>query len=190
MSGLSILWSMCAGACGTLALTHLFLWVYKPRSAMYVLLAVAALGAAANAVTEMIVLRAQTIAQAAAALKAENVAIYVLLVPLVWFSYLYFGTARRRLALAITGLWSVAVVLNFASPGSLVFREIVELQRHVTWWGEPFTVPAGPATRGLCWRILPASCSWCTSVRPHCGPGAPGNDARPASWAAARRFLL
>ena len=143
MSILTIAWSMCAAANAMLALTHLFLWM-KDRSAhVYGLSVAMAAGASATTVTELLLLHAREIPVYARILVWQNAAVYVLLVSMVWYVYLRFGTARRWLAFAITTLWTVAIVINFVSPASVVFAQIDELWRPTAFWGEPFTLVRG-----------------------------------------------
>ena len=118
MNWLTIAWSMCAAACGMFALMHIFLWIHDRRS-MYLLSSLAAAAACANAFSEMLVFDAQTIQEAVLATRAATFAIYLMLVPLVWFTYVYFGVARRWLAIIITALWTGGMVANFVSPAVL-----------------------------------------------------------------------
>jgi signal transduction histidine kinase len=81
----------------------------------------------------------------------ENLAVFMILVPMVWFIDQYFRTGRRWLAILITTLWSMGIVFNFISPGSLTFYQILELKRETIFWGEPFTTPVGEINQ---WKLL------------------------------------
>ena len=151
MSTLTIAWSMCASACLMLAATHLQLWFRARKAAVYLLSAVMALGAAANAGSELYLLKSQDVASYATGLRVENTAVFVLVVAMVWFVYLYFGTARRWLAVLISALWSIAQVANLASPYSVVFSNITELDRVTAFWGEQFAVAVGPTNP---WKLV------------------------------------
>jgi len=151
MSALTIAWSMCAAACLMFALTHLQLWVRARKTAVYLLSAVMALGAAANAGSELYLLKSQDIASYSTGLRVANTAVFVLVVAMVWFVYLYFGTARRWSAVLISVLWSIALVANLASPYSVVYSTIAGLQRVTTFWGEQFTLAIGPTNP---WKLV------------------------------------
>jgi signal transduction histidine kinase len=86
----------------------------------------------------------------------ENVAVSMILVPMVWFIQAYFGTGRRWLAMTITLLWLLGLLANFLSPHSLTFIEVSQLQRPTTPWGEAFTIPLGT---GNPWKLLADSAS-------------------------------
>jgi PAS domain S-box-containing protein len=143
MSILTTIWSVCAAANAMLALMHLFLWFRNRSARVYLVSALMALGATGTAMLELALAHTDSIETYARTLAWQNLAVYVLLVPMVWFVYLRFGTARRWLAMAITALWSAAIVANFLSPASLVFAEIHELWHPTAFWGEPFTLARG-----------------------------------------------
>ena len=81
----------------------------------------------------------------------ENLSIFMILIPMVWFVQVYFYTARRWLVLLITLLWSIAILVNFYSPHSLTFDNISELKRLPTFWNEMFTLPSGTENP---WKVL------------------------------------
>jgi PAS domain S-box-containing protein len=128
-----------------LALLHLLLWLKDHNRPVYALSALMAAGASASAYLELALLQTESIERYATLLRLENLAIFALLIPMVWFVYLHFGTARRWLAVTITATWGIAIVVNFLSPFSLVFSDIAELRRLVSYWGESFSIAVGPA---------------------------------------------
>jgi len=111
---------MCAAANVMLALTHLFLWSKEHRDSVYLVSALMAAGAVGVTLAELSLLKAQTIEGFARGLIWSNVFVFVLLISMVWYIFLRFGTARRWLALLITAFWTAAIVLNFLSPASLI----------------------------------------------------------------------
>jgi hypothetical protein len=152
MSPLTIAWSMCAAASAMLGLMHLTIWLKNRRTYVYALSALMAFSAAANALLELGMLHTQMLDRYIVLMRWENTAVFGLVAPLVWFVYLYFQTARRWLAITITALWSIALLINFLSPNTLVFAESVELRILPTYWGETFTVAFGPNNP---WKWLP-----------------------------------
>jgi len=135
---------MMAGVCLTLSLLHGWIWFRQRRSSLsHLLFALAALGAAGNALIEQVYLHADSIDQFSQLYRAQNDVIALLLLSLVWFVYLDFGTARRWLAIAISGAWGVVLILNLTSPFSVVFETISELRQVVLPWGETYVLPIG-----------------------------------------------
>ncbi len=136
MSALTIAWSMCAAACFVVTGLHLTLWLKDRQRWVYLLSALMALAAGATALTDLGLRYADSPETYRTLLKLQGLTIFLLLVPMVWFVYGHFGTARLWLAWTITSLWGVSLVINFLSPHSLVFAELVALESATTFWGE------------------------------------------------------
>lgn len=151
MSPLVIAWSMCAAACLMLGLMHLLFWFRDRRITAYLLSATMGFGAAVSAMLELAMLTTRSAHTYSELLRWENLAIYMILVPMVWFVYGYFQSGRRWLAITITLLWSIGIVINFVSPGNLTFDHIMELKQLIAVWGEPFSVPVGEMNP---WKLL------------------------------------
>ena len=134
---------MCAAASFMLGLLHLLLWLTERRVSAYVLSMLMAFSAGAGAMVELAMMHAQSIDAYRLLLQWENLFVFLLLVSMVWFVRLRLSTARRWLALLITALWSVAIVVNWLSPYSLVYSKITALEQLPTFWGEAFTLAAG-----------------------------------------------
>jgi len=143
MNWLTIAWSMCGAACAMLGLLHLLLWWKDHGNQAYMLSAVMALGAAGNAITELILFNTQSVATYASLLKWGVLFVYIILMSIVWFVYLQLGTARRWLAGAISLVWTIALVINFVSPSSLIYLHIDSVVHHETFLGESFSVALG-----------------------------------------------
>jgi len=151
MSPLTIAWSMCAAACLMLALLHMLLWLKYSQNTVYLLSSLTAFAACASALLELGLLTTQSLETYRQLIRWENLAIFMILVPMVWFVQIYFSSSRRWLALTITLLWSVGMLINFVSPYSLTFSTIAELKQLPAFWGELFTVPAGTENP---WKLL------------------------------------
>jgi len=143
MSLLTIAWSMVAAASVGLGLTQLLLWSKIHQTTVYLLSSLMAFSAGVGAMLELGMLTTESFDTYRTLIRLENLSIYLILVPMVWFVQVYFGTGRRWLAAVITLLWSVGLVVNFFSAHSLTFNDITELNQHTTFWGEYFTVPVG-----------------------------------------------
>ncbi len=135
---------MCAAASFMLGLMHLLLWSKDRRAGVYLLSMLMALSGGASALSELALMHAQSIAAYGVLIQWENLFVFLILVPMVWFVRARLPAARRWLALLITALWSVAIVANWLSPFSLVYSEITGLRSMPTFWGEHFTLAAGP----------------------------------------------
>ena len=150
---LTILWSMCASASFMLGFIHLFFWftnINKNRH-IYLLSTIMAMSAGISALLELGLLITTSVDTYNELLRYENLAIFMILIPMVWFIHLYLKTGRTWLALSITALWSVSIIINFLSPNNLTFSEIYELKQMTSFWGEVFSIPIGKEHP---WKIL------------------------------------
>ncbi|MBG7602513.1 MAG: GHKL domain-containing protein [Gammaproteobacteria bacterium] len=151
MSPLVVAWSMCASACLMLGLMHLLFWFRDRKVSAYLLSALMGFSAAVSALLELAMLTTESVQLYSELLFWGNFAIFMILVPMVWFVHLYFRTGRRWLAIIITLLWSTGILVNFLLPGNLTFEHITELKRLTAFWGEPFSLPVGELNP---WRLL------------------------------------
>src|SRR6266403_5208981 len=143
MSCITILWSMDAAVCLTLAGMYLLVWCKQRDGWVYLLFSCSAIAAAVIAGFELASMRAETTEQYGAILRWAHVPVWVLIVSLVWFVRLYLHAGRRWLAWSICGLRTLALILNFIFTPNLNYREITTL-RHLSWWGgEIVSVPIG-----------------------------------------------
>ena len=136
---------MCAAASFMLALLHLLLWFKDRKAYVYLLSVLMAVSAGAGALSELALMNATSIDAYRVLIRWENQFVYTLLLPMVWFVQARLPTARRWLAVVISILWSVAILVNWLSPYSLVYTEITALRQMPTFWGERFTLAEGPA---------------------------------------------
>ena len=134
--------SMVAAACLTLAAVHLAVWSRNRDALANLSFAIVAASAAANAIGDMVILKAQTPEIYAAAQRWKDIPILLLLVGLAGFSYHYLKAGRRWLALTAIGLRLVALVINFSVGESLDFLHITAL-RSVQFMGESVAVAVG-----------------------------------------------
>ena len=104
MSWVTVIWSMIASACLTLAAIYSLVW-YRNRAAWaHLLFSVTAASTPAFAFCELWLMRAQTPAEFLAALRWAHVPLFFWLVSIIWFVRIYLGAGRRWLAWTITGL--------------------------------------------------------------------------------------
>jgi len=151
MSLLTVAWSVCASVCTILGLMHLQFWFRDRKLYAYLLSSLMAFSAGVSAMLELGLLLTESLDTYRVLMRWENVAIFMILVPMTWFIQVYFNTGRRWLAITLTLLWALGILANFLSPHSLTFNEVNELKRLSTFWGEAFTIPLGTENP---WKVL------------------------------------
>jgi two-component system, LuxR family, sensor kinase FixL len=141
MDWVTAIWAMLIGGCVAMALPHLLIGIWQRRGAhlFFVLAAAAVIGIA---ICETLMMRAGTVDQFARAQQWTHVPIFFLVVALVGFVRLYFHTGRLWLGMIACAVRFLSLIINFAFPPSLNFREITAL-RHLHFMGEIVSVPVG-----------------------------------------------
>jgi len=134
--------SMIAAACLTLAAVQLPVWLRNRDAVANLAFAIAAAAAAANAIGDLVILKAQTPEIYAAAQRWKNIPILLLLVGLAGFANHYLHARRRWLAYTAIGLRLVALVINFSVGQSLNYLEVTAL-RSVQFMGESVAIAVG-----------------------------------------------
>jgi len=142
MSLVTIVYSMIAGVCFTLAAVHLPVWLRNREARTTLAFAVAAICSGAVACGELLMLTATTPAEYAAAQKWNNVPIALLLVALAVFGYHYLRAGRLWLALLGIGLRLIAIAINFGVGQNLNFLEVTALGR-IPYMGEEVAIAIG-----------------------------------------------
>ena len=124
-----------------MALPHLLVGLWQRRGAnlFFVLTTIAVIGIALG---ELSMMHTQSVEQFVRAQRWMHLAVFGLVVGLVGFVSLYFRTATLWLGLTVCAVRFVALVVNFASPVSLNFREITGL-RHLHFLGDEVSAPVG-----------------------------------------------
>ena len=143
MSWTTIIWSMNAAACLTLAAIHLLVWWKQRENWVYLAFSVCAVAGAGLTAFEFALLRVQTTEQYGVILRWAQLPVWLLVVSLVIFVRLYFRAGRLWLAWSACGFRTLALILNFVFTPNLSYREITHLNR-VSWWGgETVSIPIG-----------------------------------------------
>jgi two-component system, LuxR family, sensor kinase FixL len=143
MSWITMLWSMDAALCFTLAGIYLLVWFNQRDGWVHLLFSCSAVAAGVIAGLELTSMRAETTAQYGALLQWAHLPVWILIVSIVWFVRLHLRAGRPWLAWSVCGLRTLALVLNFLFTPNLNYREITSL-RHVSWWGgETVSAPVG-----------------------------------------------
>ena len=141
MSMVTFVWAAVIGACATMALPHLLIGI-KHRAWQNLFFALAALSVAGIACGELAIMHSATTEQIGRAQQWVHVPIFFLAVAIVGFVHLYFGTGRLWLGIAGCVVRFATLVINFAAPPNLNFREITAL-RHLNFLGDTVTMPEG-----------------------------------------------
>jgi hypothetical protein len=124
MSFVTVVWSMIAAACLTLAVVHFPVW-WRNRGAQTTLtFALAAVSTAGIAFCELGMLKASTPHAYATAVRWAHVPIVVLMAALAGFAFHYLDAGRRWLAATAIGLRLVSLVINFTVGDNLNWLEV------------------------------------------------------------------
>jgi PAS domain S-box-containing protein len=142
MSWVTIIWSMVASACLTLAAIRLLVWWRQRTAWANLFFALTAVAAAAMAFGELRMMRAETPGQLAALLRWRHVEVWGLIVALVCFVRFYLQAGRPWLAWTIASVRTVALLLNFLTGQNLNYREVTRL-RSIPFLGESVTAFEG-----------------------------------------------
>jgi PAS domain S-box-containing protein len=145
MSLITIAWSFVAAIGLTFVFFQLALWRGQSDNFTPLLAAIMAFAASIGALCELVMAKSPSISTYETALLINNLSIFLLLVPMVWFIRLRLGTGPKWLAWTITAIWVFCLMVNFIMPGNLTFSSIEHLEEQTSFWGEPFVVPVGTA---------------------------------------------
>jgi PAS domain S-box-containing protein len=141
MNWITIVWSVLIGACVAMALPQVLSWIWQRRIVhlFFVILAAAVIALLSN---ELALMRSSSVEQFARVLQWRQLPLFVLFVAIIGFVRLYFGTGRWWLGITACGVRLACLVINFALPPNLYFREITIL-RPVYLLGDTVSAPVG-----------------------------------------------
>ncbi len=142
MSWITIIGSMSAACCLTLAVVPLLVWLRNRDAWGSLFFSICAAAAAVMAALDLLMLRAQTPAEFGELLRWLHLPVWVMVVSAAWFYRFYSGTVRTWLLWAVCGARTLSLILNFLLSPNLNFREITAL-RQVPLLGEMVSVPVG-----------------------------------------------
>jgi len=142
MSLVTIIWSMFAAVCLTLAAVHLPVWWINREARASLAFSVTTISTAAFAICELWMLQARTPGEYATALKWAQIPITITVVGCVGFVHFYLDAGRPWLAFGAIALRAAALPLNFVTGQNLNYREISALRR-IPFIGEPVSVAVG-----------------------------------------------
>ena len=143
MNWITIVWSMNAGACLTLAAIYLVVWCRQRESWVHLLFSCSAIAAATIAVLELAMLHTQTVERYEALVRWIHVPVWVLLLSFVAFVRLYLRAGRPWLAWSIYGLRTLVLIVNFILTPNINFRKLTDIHHLGLWGGEMVSLPVG-----------------------------------------------
>jgi two-component system sensor kinase FixL len=129
MSWVTVIWSMVASACLTLAVIYFLVWWSNRTAWANLLFAMTAASTAAFTLCELRQMRAATPEELLSAMRWTHVALLGVLVSTAWFVAMYLNAGRRWLAWTFSGLRVVYLLVAFLVWGNVNFLEITSLRR-------------------------------------------------------------
>ena len=150
MSLVTVVWSMIAAACLTLAAVHLPVWWRNQEARATLAFSLAAICTAAIAMCELAMLKAPTPAAYAVAQRWMNLPVVLLLVALAGFAHHYLDARLRWLAVTAIALRLVSLVINFTVGESGNFLHTTSLHS-VPLLGEQVSLAIGVRNP---WRVI------------------------------------
>ena len=134
---------MMAAASLTLGFIELRIGLTQPARAARLLFSLSAFAMAVSSGLELALMRADTIAEAAALLRWVDAVVGVILVALAAFIWTYFGTGSKWLALAVPILYWVGEAADLTPGSDTTFQTITGLRTVETFGGATFNVIEG-----------------------------------------------
>jgi PAS domain S-box-containing protein len=142
MSWVTVIWSVGAGACLTLAVIHIVVWWQDRPARANLVFSVMAVAVAVFAALELAMMRAETPEEWGIAVRWVHVPVWVIIASLVIFVRLYLRAGRPWLAWAVVGMRTISLILNFVLSPNINYRQITAI-RHVSFFGESVSVATG-----------------------------------------------
>lgn len=153
MNSVTVIWSVNAGACLTLAAFYGVVWSKQRANRAYLLFSCSAVAAAVISAFELWMLNATTVEQYQLLIRWIHVPVWILMISFVAFVRLYLHAGRAWLAWSIYALRTLVLVLNLTFPVSINFNRITGI-RHFAWVGDIISLPLGvPNPWGLLSQI-------------------------------------
>jgi len=153
MNSVTVIWSVNAGACLTLAAFYGVVWSKQRANRAYLLFSCSAVAAAVISAFELWMLNATTVEQYQLLMRWIHVPVWVITISCVAFVRLYLHAGRPWLAWSIYALRTLVLILNFTFPVSINFNRITGI-RHFPWVGDIISLPLGvPNPWGLLSQI-------------------------------------
>lgn len=127
MSWVTVVWSMLIGGCIAIALPQLLIWMWQRRIVhlLFVILVAAKVALLWN---ELVLMHASSVDEFSQAVQWRQLPLFVMFAATIVFVRFYFDAGRWWLGIAAGGVRFACLVINFAFPPNLYFREITSLR--------------------------------------------------------------
>ena len=145
MSPLNTAEIITSGICLTVGLLHLTIYLRRRELTANLFFAVMSLCTAVSAMLDAVLFRTGSLGGFMPLFKWQVSVQGAFWISLTWFIVFYAGAGRRWLAWTVTGLYAAAVLINIASPDSVLFSEVHPLQFTELPWGEQIAFVTGEA---------------------------------------------
>jgi hypothetical protein len=132
MQWLTVIWSMTASACLTLALMHWGIWLRDRLNPAHLLFSTAAIAVACVGAGELMMLRASTPEDFGLYLRWTHVPLFVVIVSLVISCACTSAPGRLWLAWTICVVRLVILIVNFVVWPNVNYAVIYALKRHAS----------------------------------------------------------
>jgi PAS domain S-box-containing protein len=141
MSWVTFIWAMLIGLCVAIALPQFVVWIWRHRAVrlLFVILTASAIALLAN---DLVLMHSSSVEEFTRALQWRQLPLFVMYVAVIGFVRLYFGTGRWWLGITACGARLACLVINYALPPNLYYREITAL-RSVYLLGDTVSAPIG-----------------------------------------------
>ena len=141
MSWVTFILALVIGACATMALPNLLAGI-KGRRWENLFFVLAALSVAGIGWGELAMMHSRTTDEIGRFLQWTHLPLFLLVVAIAGFVRAYFGTGWLWLGVAACGARLISLIINFACPPNVNFREITGLG-HFNFLGEMVALPEG-----------------------------------------------
>ena len=131
--------------CFTLGCLHLLIFLRRKDLKVHLAFSLMAFAISLSSFFEIWAFKADTLAEYTPLLKATLLAQCVLWISFAWFVHYFTRSVRLWPLIVISFLYTLAIVINFFSPASILFKEITEFSFFTLQSGERIYFANGPA---------------------------------------------
>jgi len=138
MSWVTIIWSMDAAICLTLAAIYFAVWLHSRNVPGYLFFTLSAVGSSGIAAFELLLLRSENIERYNNLDQLSHIPLALLIISIVWFTRFHLRAGWLWLGWTVTATRVLVMVINLFSHSS--FKNIIGLHR-IPFWGETISTP-------------------------------------------------
>ena len=138
-------WYMMSGTCLAMGLVHLLIGLRRRQEPHFILVGVSAVAIAVIGIVEARIMSAGSVSEVVRWLRFAHVPIFLMLVGLVGFVHLFFGTGRTWLACTVVALRALVLLATYLSPVNANYLEVRSIAT-ISLLGESVTVVGDAVT--------------------------------------------